>query len=219
MRPSYQPRVPDAPLLLPHIYIPQSRTSACGGFHREGLTDSRGSHASGLTACHRTLGLPSTCAPIIADCDPLVKGFSEIFSDFFVPSFQFPTSPMGLGRPDPTLVGYCYPPFLGGGSQTHRLPTFRAIAPCSGGQSVPLGIPSLRWSYCITLQRVCQGFFEDFYGILSPYSGDLPPQGVYFATMASPCSATVGVPQRGWGSHPLLTLLLYHTIGLVSIGF
>ena len=42
------------------------------------------------------------------------------------------------------------------------------------------------------------------------FSGDLPPQGLYFATMASPCSATVGVPRRGWGPHPLLTMTLYH---------
>ena len=89
----------------------------------------------GRTLCG--LRLPSTCAPIIADRDPLVKGFSEIFSEFFVPQF-LRVSPAGLGRPTaPTLVGDCYPPCLGGGAQTLHLPTFRAIASCAGGHSIP----------------------------------------------------------------------------------
>ena len=56
----------------------------------------------------------------------------------FVPQF-LRASPAGLGRPTaPTLVGDCYPPCLGGGAQAPHLPTFRAIAPCSGGHRVPL---------------------------------------------------------------------------------
>ena len=67
-------RVPPFALILPasgfqalpccclHIYIPQSRTSACGGFIGRGLTDSRGSHPLGLC-------LPSTCALIISQID------------------------------------------------------------------------------------------------------------------------------------------------------
>ena len=47
--------------------------------------------------------------------------------------------------------------------QSQRLPTFRATATCSGGQPDPLGIIPFRWSYCIILGWVCQGFFEDFF--------------------------------------------------------
>lgn len=78
-------RVPPFALILPasgfqalpccclHIYIPQSRTSACGGFIGNGLTDSHGSHP--LRLRH-----PSTCTPIIADRILLVKGFEKLFS-------------------------------------------------------------------------------------------------------------------------------------------
>ena len=38
-----------------------------------------------------------------------------------------------------------------------------------------------------------------------------------FVTVASPCSATIRGPWRGWGSLPLLTLLFYHTIGRIGI--
>lgn len=65
--------------VLATLYTAPSRSFGVRWSHREGLTDSRGSHASGLTAYHRTLGLPSTCAPIIADWDLLVKGFLRIF--------------------------------------------------------------------------------------------------------------------------------------------
>jgi len=53
--------VPDAPRMLPHIYIPQSRTSACGG----------GTLSTGLTATTWRLGsfpclYPSSCIFIIS---------------------------------------------------------------------------------------------------------------------------------------------------------
>ena len=100
------------------------------------------------------LCLPSPCAPIIADRDPLVKGFSIHFANFFrfyegcPRSRSFSVCPLRdlvdqttrhFGRIIPTLVGHCYPPFLGGGAQTPRLPTFRAIASCAGGHPVPSG--------------------------------------------------------------------------------
>ena len=124
----------------------------------------------GRTLCG--LRLPSSCAPIIAWLVTLVKGFSEIFFGFFCPSrFSAPTDPLRgsvdqtprrFGRIIRTLVRHCYPPCLGGGAQTPRLPTFRAIASCAGSHWIPLGITLLRWSYCITLGRTCQGFFGIF---------------------------------------------------------
>lgn len=80
--------VPDTPLLLPsHLSpfgpqgstpcIPQSRTSACGGFIGRGLTDSRGSHPLGYPMFG--LCLPSTCALIIADANPYVNRFLKNF--------------------------------------------------------------------------------------------------------------------------------------------
>ena len=47
-------------------------------------------------------------------------------------------TPRHFGRIIPTLVGHCYPPFLGGGAQALTLPTFRATVPCSGGHQIPL---------------------------------------------------------------------------------
>ena len=62
---------------------------------------------------------------------------STLFGKFF-PQF-LRASPAGFGEPGiPTLVGPCHPPCLGGGAQTPRLPTFRAIASCSGGHRIPL---------------------------------------------------------------------------------
>ena len=53
------------------------------------------------------LRLASTCAPIIAWLVTLVKGFSEIFSDFLPLSFLHSRgSPSGLG----VLIGTHVPP-------------------------------------------------------------------------------------------------------------
>jgi len=100
--------------------------------------------------------------------------------------------PAGFGRPwASTLVEPCYPPCLGGGAQTPRLPTFRAIASCAGGQAVPFGIPSLRWSYYITGRAPCQ---EVFLGICWLVSGILPcPDCILGATDSN------GSPHEGLG--------------------
>ena len=195
--------------------IPQSiPLSPCGGFIGSDLRTLVGRTRYGLC-------LASTCAPIIADQDPLVKGFSEIFSEFFVPQF-LRASPAGLGRPTaPTLVGDCYPPCLGGGAQPHHLPTFRAIAACSGGHPIPLESSPFDGLILSRFSGFVKGFLKVFQldgssaRQLPPlqgrlwgnqlYSGISGSQGLYFATMASPCSATIRGPRRGWGSHPLLT--------------
>lgn len=192
----------------------------------------------GLTLCG--LCLASTCALIIADLDPLVKGFSEIFSEFFVPL----VSPLGIpfrtcptySEPNPDLTGYL---FLAGSVpvatftdlQSHR--DLLWWSPRSL-RNHPLSMVLL-YHTRLGLSRVFQKFLKIFLSsphylifcdggarayfsrlptrflamVVNPlrFSGVLPPQGLYFATMASPCSATVGVPRRGWGSHPLLTLL------------
>ena len=49
----------------------------------------------GRTLCG--LRLPSPCAPIIADCDPLVKGFSEV-SEKFLSSPKYLTLWGGTAR-------------------------------------------------------------------------------------------------------------------------
>ena len=194
------------PFLTPRLltsYTAKHPSFGLRWFHRLGLTDSHGSHPLGLC-------LASTCALIIADLDPLVKGFSEIFSEFFLSlSFHPLGSPSGLAR----LIRSLTPTLRATSSsrvayQSQRLPTFRAIATCSGGQPDPLGIIPFRWSYCITLGWVCQGFLRIFFADpRTSYSGISGSQDLAFVTLASPCSATIRGPRRGWGSHPLLTLL------------
>ena len=71
-------------------------------------------------------------------------------------------TPRHLARIIPTLVGHCYPPFLGGGAQTHHLPTFRAIASCSGGHRIPSGSTPFRWFNSITGWGFCQPLPKNF---------------------------------------------------------
>ena len=63
--------------VLATLYTAPSRSFGARWFHRLGLTDSRGSHPLGYPMFG--LCLASTCAPIIADQDLLVKGFLRIF--------------------------------------------------------------------------------------------------------------------------------------------
>ena len=179
------------------------------------------------------LCLPSPCVPIIADWDPLVKGFSIHFANFFRFYEGCPRSrsfsvrplrdlvdqtPRHFGRIIPTLVGHCYPPFLGGGAQTPRLPTFHAIASCAGGQPIPVGIIPFRWSYYIIVGRACQHFFEISPEVRQRYRGGacllhsdqrlaglavlgkIPTRRTAHIHKASPCSALCRRPSEGLGS-------------------
>lgn len=123
-------------------------------FHRLGLTDSRGSHP--LWALPRLNLCPYYSASCCA-CQGLFRNFLSL-------SFHPLGSPSGLAR----LIRSLTPTLRATSSsrvayQSQRLPTFRATATCSGGHPDPLGIIPFRWSYCITLGWVCQGFFEDFF--------------------------------------------------------
>ena len=145
-------------------------------------------------------------------------GFPKFFSDFFAPQF-LRVSPAEHGRPDsltasrfsiiPTLVRHCYPPFLSGGAQALHLPTFRATVPCSGGHQIPLEsspFDGLIISYAVWFVK---GFFEEFLrGSSARPSGITSVVRSAHNHLASPCSATAGVPRRGWGSHPLLTVTI-----------
>ena len=121
-----------------------------------------------LTLVGRTFRLcrPSTCALIIADSILLVKGFQEIFC----PSrFSCPQGPL-RGLADQTLghSASIRPLFIGAlllaiprwrrpDASFTDLPSHRALL---GWSSDPVGIIPFRWSYCITLQRGCQRFWE-----------------------------------------------------------
>ena len=126
-------------------------------------------------------------------------------------------SPAGFGRPDSppfgriirTLVRHCYPPCLGGGAQTPRLPTFRAIAPCSGGHRIPLGITpfdGLIVAHPCRLVKGFSGFFCRDPELALAYKRFARRVLCHF--MASPCSATNRGARKGWGPRPLLTLTL-----------
>ena len=93
-----------------HIYIPQSRTSACGGFIGSVLRTRVGRTLCGLC-------LASTCAPIIADRDPLVKGFLRSFYE--APRLvlgRSPTARLVLCHYGVPLLGYGGRPSEGLGS-------------------------------------------------------------------------------------------------------
>lgn len=75
-------RIPDPPLpplggIASHLYTAKNPSFGLRWCHRLGLTDSHGSHPLGYPMFG--LCLASTCALIIADLDPLVKGFSINF--------------------------------------------------------------------------------------------------------------------------------------------
>ena len=203
-------RMPDPPFqplgrYCLHIYIPQSiPLSACGGFIGLDLRT-----LVGRTLCG--LRLASTCAPIIAWLVTLVKGFSEIFSDFFAPLVSpLPWIPFGAWRayrnPRPALTP-TYPSLVATSCfalrftarASHR--NLLALAIDSLGDHPPSMV--LLYHTRSDLSRV---FWDFFVGIPNPQAGISGSQDLYFVTMASPCSATIRVPRRGWGSHPLLTL-------------
>jgi hypothetical protein len=152
---------------------------------------------AGRTLCG--LCLPSPCALIIADRDPLVKGFSEIFSEFFCPSrFSAPTDPLRdladqtsrhFGRIIRTLVRHCCPPCLGGGAQTHRLPTFRAIAPCSGGHQIPLESSPFDGLILSHFSGFVKGVLRSFY--------EAPQLVLGSISRWKACTSPLGVPLLG----------------------
>lgn len=74
-----------------------------------------------------------------------------------------------LARIIPTLVGHCYPPFLGGGAQTLHLPTFRAIASCAGGHQIPLESSPFDGLILSYVNGIVKGFCSE---VRQRYRGD-----------------------------------------------
>ena len=137
MRPSYQPRGPRRSPVVALTFI----------YRRVGLRPA-------VVSSARTYGLswvaPSVALPRLNLCLHYSRSFEvcqPLFGNFLSLSFHRSRgSPSRLDRPNYppfgriilTLVRHCCPPSLGGGAQPRRLPTFRAIAACSGGHRFPL---------------------------------------------------------------------------------
>ena len=177
-------RMPDPPFqprgrYCLHIYIPQSiPLSACGGFIGSVLRTLVGLTRYGLR-------LASTYAPLVS---PL------------------PWIPFGAWRayrnPRPALTP-TYPSLVATSCfalrftarASHR--NLLALAIDSLGDHPPSMV--LLYHTRSDLSRV---FWDFFVGIPNPQAGISGSQDLYFVTMASPCSATIRVPRRGWGPHP-----------------
>ena len=116
-----------------------------------------------------------------------------------------------FGRIIPTLVGRCWLPFLGGSAQSLSLPTFRAIATCSGGHPIPLESSPFDGLIISQASAPVKNFFWAFLRGARLVLGSNARWKACTSPLWRPLARlSAGVPRRGWGPHPLLTLALYH---------
>ena len=138
--------------------------------------------------------------------------------------FSAPTDPL-RGLADQTLVrcgsdqspptwGFAARLSLAGGYQSHCLSLYRPCEPSRPahfGNRVPCGSPSFDGLIISRSVQIVKGFLRIFYEILNSLLGSNARWKACTSPLWRPLARlSAGVPRRGWGPHPLLTLTLYH---------
>lgn len=138
--------------------------------------------------------------------------------------FSAPTDPL-WGLADQTLVrcgsdqspptwGSAAHLSLAGGYQSHCLSLYRPCEPSRPahfGNRVPWGSPSFDGLIISRSVQIVKGFLRIFYEILNSLLGSNARWKACTSPLWRPLARlSAGVPRRGWGPHPLLTLTLYH---------
>lgn len=176
-----------SPPCIPHHLA----LSPCGEVIGKGLTDSRGSHPALWTLCGLcpSLALYHYYNRWLGVCQGVSENFFRILAlrSFSVCPLrsmvdQTPRTSFGSSSPSEALLP-AIPRWRRPDASFTDLPRHRVLR---GWSLDPLGNHPLPITRENSEGKVCADH------------------------LASPCSATFGVPRRGWGSHPLLTMTFYH---------